>query len=439
MRRFSLAVTLLLLLTLCPRNSTLAREKDSNGMAKALVSLSALDRLARSRVNTKARIELAEENSEVFKDIEGLALLGGGRVPNYLRSLATLPKAIKPLAHLVKTVLYAGDVAPETKLGMALRISQLHNSPYIAAHMKRLLRLSQGGRAMLDALDSPTLSPLAEREKIALSYAELLTDSVQGASDSEFQKVRGSYNDSQIVELTMTVCFFNYFTRLCEALSLPVEGWVLDTEQPKESSNVNKWSAPLARVSLMSDEEIRAAVIMDSAAKDQTSAGGLGLGIANSQRAMTRCPAIGAAWRNYGSAVREYSTVSRELKLHVSFAVSMANGCRYCTLHQVLGLRRLGVDPAKLVAMKKNDEALTQSERTAVVFARKLTSQPASISDKDYEELKAKFSDQGALEILLQTCAFNFMNRFTDGLRLPSEDEAIRVYKEVYGGNWQPK
>jgi alkylhydroperoxidase family enzyme len=89
--------------------------------------------------------------------------------------------------------------------------------------------------------------------------------------------------------------------------------------------------------------------------------------------------------------------------------------------------------------MKKNDEALTQSERTAVVFARKLTSQPASISDKDYEELKAKFSDQGALEILLQTCAFNFMNRFTDGLRLPSEDEAIRVYKEVYGGNWQPK
>jgi hypothetical protein len=35
--------------------------------------------------------------------------------------------------------------------------------------------------------------------------------------------------------------------------------------------------------------------------------------------------------------------------------------------------------------------------------------------------------------VLLQTSAFSFMNRFTDGLRLPSEDEAIRVYKEVYG------
>jgi hypothetical protein len=25
------------------------------------------------------------------------------------------------------------------------------------------------------------------------------------------------------------------------------------------------------------------------------------------------------------------------------------------------------------------------------------------------------------------------MNRFTDGLRLPSEDEAVRVYLETYG------
>lgn len=29
---------------------------------------------------------------------------------------------------------------------------------------------------------------------------------------------------------------------------------------------------------------------------------------------------------------------------------------------------------------------------------------------------------------------FSFMNRFTDGLRLPSEDEAVKTYQEVYGG-----
>ena len=35
--------------------------------------------------------------------------------------------------------------------------------------------------------------------------------------------------------------------------------------------------------------------------------------------------------------------------------------------------------------------------------------------------------------MLLQTCNFAFMNRFTDGLQLPSEDEAIKVYHETYG------
>jgi hypothetical protein len=34
---------------------------------------------------------------------------------------------------------------------------------------------------------------------------------------------------------------------------------------------------------------------------------------------------------------------------------------------------------------------------------------------------------------MLQSCAVAFMNRFTDGLRLPSEDEAIRVYQESTG------
>jgi alkylhydroperoxidase family enzyme len=111
----------------------------------------------------------------------------------------------------------------------------------------------------------------------------------------------------------------------------------------------------------------------------------------------------------------------------------MANGCRYCTLHQVLGLRRLGVDPAKLVAMAKDDSALTERERTAVAFARKITREPAKLTRDDYAALVSEFKEQGAMEVLLQSCNFAYMNRFTDGLRLPSEDEAIKTYQDTYG------
>jgi hypothetical protein len=31
------------------------------------------------------------------------------------------------------------------------------------------------------------------------------------------------------------------------------------------------------------------------------------------------------------------------------------------------------------------------------------------------------------------------MNRFTDGLRLPSEDGAVQIYREVYGRDFKRK
>ena len=160
--------------------------------------------------------------------------------------------------------------------------------------------------------------------------------------------------------------------------------------------------------------------------------------MANSQRAMLRVPALALAWREYGAWTGEAS-IKREIQLQVSFAVSMANGCRYCTLHQVLGLHGLGVQPAKLLAMAKGDEALTPQELAAVTFARSLTRRASESRDTEYAALQKEFGNQGALEVLMQTCSFSFMNRLTDGLRLPSEDEAIRVYREVYGRDFARK
>ncbi len=155
--------------------------------------------------------------------------------------------------------------------------------------------------------------------------------------------------------------------------------------------------------------------------------------MANSMRAMFRAPHLALPWRALGSALRAHEQVGRDVKLQVSLAVSTLNGCRYCVRHQVLGLRRIGVDPARLVALQKDDAALTARERTAVLFARQVTSAPAAVTDAEWEGLRETFGDRGAVEVLLQTCTFAFMNRFTDGLMLPSEDEAIKVYQETYG------
>jgi AhpD family alkylhydroperoxidase len=344
-------------------------------------------------------------------------LAPGDQDPNFVRALHLLPGAAQPMRGLFDAVVYQGSIAPETKLAMGLRIARFYGSSYLTSQMRRRLQSTPAGRAFLSA------SPAAPPAALALTYAEKLTRDIHGVDDTSFQLLRSQYNDSQLVELTIATCFFNYLVRFAEAFALPVEG-----DSPIAAPS--RAEAPIARVALISDPEINAVKAIEQRNREQPSP--LGIGFANSMRAMLRSPAAASAWLAYGAAVRSFASVDRTLKLHVSFAVSTANGCRYCTLHQVQGLRRQGVSIAKLVAMKKDDSALSPRELTAVRFARKLTAAPASLTAADYAALKQEFGEQGAMEIALQTCTFAYMNRFTDGLRLPSEDEAVQTYKEVY-------
>lgn len=401
--------------------------------ARNIATIGALEQQARTRVAATPRVPLAPVTAPAFEGIESLEAPGSGRVPNYLRALAIKPRVVKPFAHLTRTFIYEGTVSPALKLAMAVRIAQVNNSAYGAAHLTRLLRATPGGQALFATLRDGALPTLPPAERLALRWAELQTVDIYGMPDDEFRQMRGFYNDSEIVELTFTVSFFNYFTRLVEGLGLPVENWVLDASaRPVVPAVAARERAPV-RVALLSDDEISGSSgALDAATRPAAGNGGLGLGMANSQRAMFRVPALANAWREFGAANSTDALVGRDILLQVSFAVSMANGCRYCTIHQVVGLRRLGVDPTKLLAMEKDDSALTSREKAAVVFARKVTAAPASVTDADYAALRGEFQEQGALEVLMQACNFSFMNRFTDGLRLPSEDEAIKIYKDVY-------
>jgi AhpD family alkylhydroperoxidase len=402
--------------------------------ALPVVPLADLEAQARARTTGQPRVVLAPATADLFGGVESFEAAGSGRVPNYLRALAIKPAIVKPFAHLIRTFAYQGTLSPALKLAMATRIAQVNGSAYGTAHMVRLLRnTGADGETLLAKLRANEIDQVPPAERLALRWAELQTQDIHGMTDEEFRQLRGYYTDSEVVELTFTVCFFNYFTRMVEGLGLPIEPWALDASvRPAAAPAWSRDRSP-ARVALISDAEIDATSgALQAARRPEARSGGLGIGMANSQRAMMRVPALAEAWRQFGAANGQ-SLVGRDILLQVSFAVSMANGCRYCTIHQVVGLRRLGVDAAKLLAMERDDSALTPREKTAVLFARTLTASPSSVTDADYRALTHEFQHQGALEVLLQACNFSFMNRFTDGLRLPSEDEAIRVYREVYG------
>ena len=376
-----------------------------------------------------ASVPLALDNAVLSVGNESLDSTTSGRVPNYLKVIAgTMPEAAPSFAHLFKTVLYGGTISPEIKAAMGLKIAQETGSPYLVAHLTRILKTTEKGRTLI-AL-STKAEPKDDAERLALRYATSLTKAVHGMGDTEFALVRAYYNDAQIVELSSVTCFFNYFARFCQGAGLPLEAWVKEAPDalPKEETREDK----AARITLASDAEMETGAKLLTPSPDLKK--GLGIGIANSQRAMMRVPDIGEAWWGYMRTSRAGAKLSRTMQLHISFAVSMANGCRYCTVHQVVGLKRQGVEISKLLAMAKDDSALSPKELIVVTFARKLTKNPGEVTSADYETLrKGLGDDREAYDALLQTCTFSFMNRFTDGLRLPSEDEAVKVYQEVYG------
>ena len=423
--------TLAAVLIAAPAGLTAREHVADPPQARPLTSLANLAQQARDRVSATPRVALDASVSAKS--------LGSPEAPAFVRALGALPASVEPMAALPDAVLFKGTVAPEIKAAMGLRIAQVNGSPYVAAHMLRVLKGHDRGGVLRSAMDGSAGSRLSTSEQVALRYAEILTRTVNLAP-SDFERVAATFNDSEIVELTMTVSFFNFFTRYTEALNLPVESLGAGRRDDVAGAG-RRPPTPKPRIALLADDEITAAAAALAQAKDpavQQARNSLGLGMANSQRAMLRVPGIQQAWRAFGSSFREKATIGRDIQLQVSFAVSTANECRYCTLHQVQGLRRLGVDPIKLQAMRKDDSALTPRELVAVKFARKLTDRPSGISDEDYAAVKKEFGDVGALEVVLQTCNFAFMNRFTDGLQLPSEDEAIKVYHETYGATWTP-
>ena len=356
-----------------------------------------------------------------FRKASESSLEADGRAPLYLSAVegASTPEGAEGLARLVRTVVFGGTLPPALKLAMGVRVAQQCQTPYALAHLKRLAQAA---------------GPAEDRERasLAVRYADDLTRDVRGVSDEAFERVKTRFNDAQVVELTMATCFFNYFSRLTAGLGLTPEPWLATTRPSLPKPTENPLS--VARIALASDAELAMAVTMEERRKnaDISPKNGLGIGIANSQRAMVRVPDIQAAWSGrFGSG----RLVPRSTMLQVSLAVSKVNGCRYCVLHQVMGLRRQGVEIGKLLAMEKSDDALAPEEKAAVDFARKLTRSPGALTQEDRAALEKSFPGKAAFEVLNQTCTFAFMNRFTDGLRLPSEDEAVKIYLETYGKN----
>lgn len=72
--------------------------------------------------------------------------------------------------------------------------------------------------ALGDYESSPHFTPV---ERLALRYADAITLSGQDVDDALFAELRESYNEDQILELTMAIAWENASSKFNRALRIP--------------------------------------------------------------------------------------------------------------------------------------------------------------------------------------------------------------------------
>lgn len=78
----------------------------------------------------------------------------------------------------------------------------------------------------IEALDDYANSPLfSDAEKVALAYADAITDTQRDVDDELFARLQRHYDDDAIAELTMIIAWQNASSRFNHAFRIPSQGF----------------------------------------------------------------------------------------------------------------------------------------------------------------------------------------------------------------------
>jgi alkylhydroperoxidase family enzyme len=78
----------------------------------------------------------------------------------------------------------------------------------------------------IEALDEYGNSPLfSDAEKVALEYADAMTDTRRDVDDDLFMRLQRHYDDDTIAELTMIIAWENASSRFNRAFRIPSQGF----------------------------------------------------------------------------------------------------------------------------------------------------------------------------------------------------------------------
>lgn len=133
-------------------------------------------------------------------------------------------------------------------------------------------------------------------------------------------------------------------------------------------------------------------------------------------------PQTTAAMLQLDLAQRSASPVPAELVAAMRWVAADSNRCAYTLAQSAADARRAGVDAAKLASLQSGSfQGWSDSQRDALVFARKMTVDSDSVTDDEFANLVRHFGQKQAASMVLMMAYANFYDRFLLSIGAPLE------------------
>ena len=325
-------------------------------------------------------------------------------------------------------------------------VSRANNCTYCQGHQE--VKLSGDGvkEETIAALDGDW-SEFTPSERAAFAFTRKLTLEPNAITGADLDRLRPHYKDSQILEIIMSVAGFNATNRWTGPLAIPQEAHrVFLTPTPEKYRATRSLVAPLdptatgmacakpaERGPLESREQVEKA--LEAARKrsprlplaDETQARAVLPDDWSSSepppqwaRLLGNFPGGGKALAGSTYRAQAKGKLSPTFKAKIAWVGARNDRAWYALGHAKHRLNDLGLDDDRAFALDRPEFAGTPAERAALALVRKITVDPALVTDADVEAVREHYSDSETAEVVyLATQAASF-DRLTEaaGLRL---------------------
>ncbi|HSO06169.1 MAG TPA: carboxymuconolactone decarboxylase family protein [Pelomicrobium sp.] len=120
----------------------------------------------------------------------------------------------------------SSPIEPVLRSLVTVRVSQINHCAFcVDLNSATLVRRGVPESKVAELASWRASARFDERERIALEYAEAMTDSGQRVDDALMERLRRHFDDDAIVELTGLVAFQNLSSKFNSALDVPPQGF----------------------------------------------------------------------------------------------------------------------------------------------------------------------------------------------------------------------